>query len=510
MSNRFDFGGVNLRAGEENPVARPTSETPFCIAVLGDFSGRVNRGVVEPKTIAERRPYLVDRDNFDEVLSKLRPELQLPTGSSSPLVFRFSELDDFHPDRLFENEAFQKLKDLRDKLQDPSTFQEVAGQLGVLGPAPTSTLVKENAKVAAPNPVRLASGSLLDEMIEQTESRIALEPPRPSDEIHEFARDLAAKYAVSAPDARQPEVIASVDRAIGDAMRAVLHHPDFQALEAIWRATFLLVRQIETGPQLKIYLIDISKQELAAELKGPGDFRNSGLFRLLVERTVETLGADPFTIVVGAFRFGSVSEDMELVPKLAAIADRAGAAWLSEADSTLVGCSSLAETPSPRDWTRPELESAWEQVRLRSEAASMGLALPRFLLRLPFGSGTSPLESFQFEEFPGPPSHRGYLWGNPAFALAMLLGQSFSQAGWAMQPGSLSQIENLPLHTYRVDGDSQAKPCAEVLLTEVAVERILDRGLIPMVSYKGRDSVRVARFQSIAEPQSPLRGRWDT
>jgi predicted component of type VI protein secretion system len=138
----------------------------------------------------------------------------------------------------------------------------------------------------------------------------------------------------------------------------------------------------------------------------------------------------------------------------------------------------------------------------------VALAMPRFLLRLPYGRETSRLESFDFEEFPGSPSHGGYLWGNPAFAVALLLGQSFSEEGWQMRPGSVSQVENLPLHTYRTDGDSQLKPCAEVLLTEEAVERMLESGLIPLVSFKGRDSVRVGRFQSIADPQRPLAGRW--
>jgi type VI secretion system protein ImpC len=509
MSKRFDFGGVNLRAGEESAGARPTSETPFCIAILGDFSGRANRGVFEPKTVGERPTHLVDRDNFDEVLSKLRPELHLPTENKTPLVFRFSELDDFHPDQLFENDAFQKLKDIRERLQDPTTFKETAEQLGVFREAPSTKPVNENARVVAPSPVRLASGSLLDEMIEQTESRIALEPRRRTDEVHDFARQLAAKYAVSAPDARQPEVIAAVDRAIGDTMRAILHHPDFQALEAIWRATFLLIRKLETGPSLKIMLIDISKQELAADLSGTDDLRDSGVFRLLVEKTVETPGADPFTIVLGTFRFGSVGQDFELLPKLGAIAQRAGAVLLAEGEPALVGCSSLDSAPSPRDWKGSESQDSWGQVRSRPEAASLGMVMPRFLLRLPYGSATSPVELFEFEEFSGQPSHDAYLWGNPAFALVLLLGESFRDAGWEMRPGSPSQLENLPLHTYRVDGDSQSKPCAEVLLTEDAVERILDGGLIPLVSYKGRDSVRVARFQSIADPQRPLQGRWE-
>jgi type VI secretion system protein ImpC len=521
MSKRFDFGGVNLRAsnGEESAVARPASETPFSIAILGDFSGRANRGLFEPQTVGERRPYMVDRDNLDEVLSRLQPELDLATESTTPLVFAFSELDDFHPDRLYRNQAFQKLKRLREQLADPSTFTAVAGKLGILNPLPAATAAenqdndsdhdKNNVRMRAPHPVGLASGSLLEESVEQTESRLALESPRPKDEIQEFARQLGARYAVSAPDARQPEVIAAVDRAISDVMRAILHHPDFQALEAIWRATLLLVRQIETGPQLKIYLIDISKQELAADLAASGDPGNAGIFRLLVEKTVETPGADPFTIVVGAFPFGSVSGDLELLPNLARIADRAGAVFLAEADPSLLGCSSLKNTSTPRDWKRPELESLWEQIRSLEESASIGLALPRVLLRLPYGKQTARLDSFDFEEFSEVPGHAEYLWGNPAFFVALLIGESFAEAGWEMRPGSRSQIGNLPLHTYRVESVFEVKPCAEVLLTEEAVDRILDQGLIPLVSYKGRDAVRVGRFQSIARPHGPLKGRWD-
>jgi len=506
MSKRFDFGGVNLRAGEQTVGARPTSETPFCIAILGDFSGRSNRGVLEPETVPERRTYLIDRDNFDEVLSKLRPELHLPTDKH-PLVIRFSELEDFHPDRLYQNEAFRELKDTREGVRDPSTFKEVAERLGVRNSPAPSAAVEESTRVTAPSPVRLASGSLLDEMIEQTETRISLEPRRRSDEVHEFARQLATKYAVSAPDSRQPEVLASVDRVTGDAMRGILHNPEFQSLEAIWRATFLLVRQLE-GSNLKVFLLDVSRQELASDLQATEDIRHSALYRLLVEKTVETLGADPFTIVLGAFRFGSASEDMELLSKLATIANRAGAVLLAEGNPKLVGCSSLNDAPSPGEWKGSDLDASWEQVRRRPEAASIGLALPRFLLRLPYGSNTSPLESFDFEEFSGPPPHEHYLWGNPAFALTLLLGQNFNEAGWEMRPGNVSQLENLPLHTYRTNGEVESKPCAEVLLTEEAVERILDRGLIPLISYKGRDSARVARFQSIADPQQQLAGRW--
>jgi len=155
MPKRFDFGSVDLTAGESPSNARPLSETPFCVAILGDFSGRGSRKLNDTKTIGERRAHLVDRDNFDQVLSNLKVELHLPTAERVPIVFRFSELDDFHPDRLFEHSAFSKFRELRSRLQNPSTFNEVAEELGL---SPSKPQVAETRKVetstaVAPNAV---------------------------------------------------------------------------------------------------------------------------------------------------------------------------------------------------------------------------------------------------------------------------------------------------------------------------------------------------------------------
>jgi len=510
MPNRFEFGGVDLTAGEKPSAARPSSETPFCIAILGDFSGRSSRGVVA-KSIGERRALLIDRDNFDAVLSSLRVELHLATDEQVPIVFRFSELEDFHPDRLFEHAAFGKLRRLRERLKDPSTFREVAAELGLPPASPQSPELQkaETAPAKPPSAVQLASGSLLEDLIEQTEARISSEKPtHKRDEIHEFAQQIAAKYAVSAPDPRGPELVAAVDRAVSDVMRRILHHPDFQALEAIWRATFLLVGQLETGERLKLYLFDISKAELAADLESSPELRNTGLFRLLVEEGVLTPGADPWAILVGDYRFGPGKEDVEVLARLSQLAHRARASFLAEGSSSLLGAASLATAPHPREWKRTGEKSNWDEFRRLPAAESVGLALPRFLLRLPYGEKTSPAESFDFEEFSGPAPHEAYLWGNPAFAVALLLAESFGEAGWEMQPGTVSQLDKLPLHIYTSGGVPESKPCAEVLLTEDAVDRILEEGLMPLVSYRGRDSVRVARLQSIAAPPAPLLGRW--
>jgi type VI secretion system protein ImpC len=514
MPKPFDFGGVNLTAGEDASGARPSPETPFCIAVLGDFSGRSNRGVRDAKVIGKRRALLIDRDNYDEVLSRSGVEIQLPMGERGSLDLRFSELEDFHPDRIFERlDIFAKLREIRAQLQDPSSFQKAAGELGLRSRDSVAEARKPDTTAAAtPDVAKLASGSLLDAMIEQTEARVATDGPRRSgDEVGEFARRVVAQYLVNNPDPRQAEVLAVVDRAIGGLMRAVLHNPDFQALEAAWRAVFLLVRQLETGSQLKIILFDISKQELADDLSSTGsdeDFRNTGTYRLLVEQSVETPGAEPWSIIVGNYSFGPGTKDTELLSRMARIAGRAGAPFLAGASPALLGCGSLVSSPHPRNWVTPEKSSGWSDLRRLPEAGAVGLALPRLMLRLPYGKKTSPVESFEFEEFVDAPAHEDYLWGNGAFAVALLLGQAFSEAGWAMHPGQINEIEKLPLHVYVRDGESQVKPCAEVVLTEEAVERLVEEGLIPLVSFKGRDVVRVARFQSISDPSRPLAGRW--
>ena len=514
MAKRFDFGDVKLTAGEEPESAAPAPETSFCIALLGDFSGRANREVSDPRTIANRRALVVDRDNFDEVLARIAPEIQLPIGESGALRLRFTQLDDFHPDRLYEAvEMFGRLREIRTRLKDPATFATAAEELGLRpGTQPTKPQPSPASSPVAPSVVRLASGSLLDEMVEQTEARSPEDQGRRApDEIREFARRAAEPHLVATADPRQGEILAVIDRALSGQMRALLHNPDFQALEAAWRAVFLLVRRLETDSQLKLFVIDISKKELAADLASSQDLRSTGLHRLLVEKTVGTPGAEPWAVIVGNYSFGPGRKDAELLGRLSKVASAAGAPFFAAASPHLVGCAAFAGPPEPAEWKSvrdAEGSAAWAALRGMSEATSLGLALPRFLLRLPYGKKTDSIESFDFEEMTTAPAHEDYLWGNPAFACALLLGQSFSQGGWDMRPGMVSGIDGLPLHVYERDGESELKPCGETLLTEDVAEKMLEMGLMPLVSLKGRDAVRLVRFQSIAAPLRALAGRW--
>jgi type VI secretion system protein ImpC len=152
---------------------------------------------------------------------------------------------------------------------------------------------------------------------------------------------------------------------------------------------------------------------------------------------------------------------------------------------------------------------AWEELRRIPEASYLGLALPRLLLRLPYGADTDPIERFDFEEMPTVLEHDDYLWGNPAFVCVYLLAQAFSHYGWNLRAGMIQDIEGLPLHIYKEHGESKVKPCVEVVFIERAAKRILDYGIMPLLSFKDQDTIRLARFQSLADSPTNLSGRWN-
>lgn len=452
MAERFSRSSVHLdvMAGESPAHEVPDDETPFQILVIGDFSGRANRGLEAP--LAGRRPLRVDVDNLDETMEKMRVALEL---SENPFDFR--ELEDFHPDRIYRNhELFRKLEDSRDR-------------------PPRETPPATKPAVPAVKPLEVKPGrSLLDQMMEAEEPFTPARAAEPGT-LAAFIEQAVAPH-LERPDPGKERWSARVDAMAGEQMRAVLHHPDFQAVEAAWRGAQMLVQRLDPDRELRIYLLDATLPEL---LNDPRGFAEC----LATSR-------EPWACIAGNFAFEPGAADAARLRALAQIAMGAGAPLLAE-----------GQPPS-----EAEPDDGWAGLRKSAEARWIGLALPRFLLRLPYGKATSEVESFAFEEMPES-VHGHYLWGNPVFACACRLGEAFRNEGWNLRPGR-GHITGLPLHIYDEDGESTAKPCAEVLLTEREAGFLLDQGLIPLASIKDQDSILLLRMQSIADPLAPLAGRW--
>jgi len=511
MSAKFSFGkiGVELAASLEEgtepaPAPRPQSSRPFRMLFIGDFSGRTNRGVMEAGAeIAKRRAIAIDRDNFDEVLARLAPKLDLELApeegaAAAKLHLEFAELDDFHPDRLVPNaEIFARLRQLRRRLQDPKTFAEAAAELRPTKTEAPSIPSGPASESAAPEPAShspSAGGDLLGSLLEETERAATApkaQPQRPAGQWDALIRSIAAPYALAKADPEQKELLGVVDAATSASLRRLLHASAFQELEAAWRALFMLVRRLDTNEQLQLHVLDLSRAEIAADLSAQDDLSRSGLYRLLVEQTVHTPGAQPWAALVGNFTFDHTVEDAELLGRLAQIAATAGAPFLAGGHSRLVGCESFAATPDPSDWKKPsgEAAEAWQALRAMPAAKRASLAMPRFLARIPYGTRTSPIQPFSFEEIEGHPVHEDLLWANSAFLCALALGEAFTRDGWNMRPERAREIGDLPHYTYKDDGESVAYPCAEALLTDRAAERLIDVSISVMQSIRARAAV---------------------
>lgn len=491
---------LDVSMGREPEPVPLDPDTPFHIALLGDFRG-AGREPGEPR---EPRSVRVDRDDLDDVLARFAPALRIATGPGDApgITVTFRELDDFHPDRLLERvPAFAALWQLRKRLADPRTFADAARALrgtdaGAAAPAP--------ATEPGPPAARPVPGNVLEQILADVPGP-ALErvPAAPADELATLVRRIVAPHLVPDQDPQQAALVAQVDALLAEGLRALLHHPEFQALEALWRGVEFLTRRLETGGTLRLYLVDVPRAMLDAELAADQDAERSSLWRF----AVSGIDGAPWALLAGAYTFGAREDDAALLARIARIARAAGTAFIAAADARLGGCASLAATPDPDDWTLPP-DPRFEAFRATPDAAHIGLALPRFLLRSPYGEDGDPCEALDFEEFSGPPVHEHYLWGNPAIACALLLGQAFTQAGWALRPGLPATIDRLPLHVADREGQAELQPCAEIAMTERAAARLMERGLMPLASIRGSDAVQLVRFQSVASPLAALAGRW--
>lgn len=512
----LSFGHIALTAGStaESARVRPQLGTPLRICILGDFGGRANRGTLETEALATRRLIEVDRDNFESVMALVQPRLRIAVGRETPQDFDLAldELEAFHPDALVDRlPLFADLRALRRRLGNSASFDAAAAEIASWANAPGPAAP---APATAPERDQPASGYTTEDLfqaIDETEDR----PARPQSVGEAMAaqliRDVVGPFVEPKPDPHQAELVAAVDAATAEQMRALLHHPDLQALEALWRGVDLLVRRLETGTDVKLFLVDIAKEELAADLGAVENLRESGLHRLLVESSVETPGGSPWGLWVGAFTAEGTAADADLVGRLARLAAGAGAPLLAGAAAGLIDCPNLASHPDPADWRSPlspEAEGAWLALRALPEAGWVGLALPRVLMRAPYGRTGGSVEAFDFEEIPGAGRHDDYLWGNPAFLAALLIGEAFAREGWDLRPGQSSEVDGLPLHYYDEDGERAIKPCAEVLLTERASDRFAERGLIPVWWVRDTDRVRLVPFRSLARDKPALQGRW--
>ncbi len=492
--SEFAYGQLNA----DRPEPEKLNRKRFRLAIFGDFSGRAARGVLEiGDALADRRPILLDPDTVEDVIEGFATELVLPIGKDGAgVAVKLGELDDLHPDELYENvELFSELVGLRAQLASGATAEHATRTLRAWGEKHGAAVAPQRATSsgnAVPADLRLSD---FQKLIGDTTATLA----RPSPIADLLAR-VVGPHIRAVPDADAVAMQSAVDEALSAAMRLILHHPEFQSVEAQWRSLDLIARSIETDDTLDVMLYDISAEEIAADLAVADDLATSGIARLLTESLLDDEnGRGGYSALIGLYTFEETPPHAEILGRIARVAAHVDAPFFTAISPTFLDVE--------KQDRHPLVASAWDTLREMPEARHLGVVSPRFLLRRPYGAKSEPIYEFTFEEFTMAEGLGGMLWANPVVLVAILLARSFRENGASMNLGSIMSLGDIPYHFVTDSyGDQVALPCTERNLTLDKVEKATVRGYMSVVSIKGRDDVRLTSFQSLGGGE--IQGPW--
>ncbi|HEX6084617.1 MAG TPA: type VI secretion system contractile sheath large subunit [Thermoanaerobaculia bacterium] len=353
--------------------------------------------------------------------------------------------------------------------------------------------------------------SLLDQIISKGKlARDEQQKPRAKDLVGEFVNQILDEGMTVSRDtmAMIQAQIARIDEMLSKQLNEILHHPDFQKLEASWRGLHFLVMNTETSTRLKLRLLCASKAEIFKDLDQAIEFDQSQLFKKIYEEEYGTFGGNPFSLLVGDYEFGRHPQDMALLEKMSGVAAAAHAPFISAASPRLFDMDAFTELGNPRDLAKI-MESTelikWRSFQQSEDSRYVTLVLPHILLRLPYGPDTTPTEEFNFVEDTDGRDHKKYLWGNAAWALTQRITNAFALYGWCaairgVEGGGM--VQGLPTHTFKTDeGDIALKCPTEIAITDRREKELDSLGFVSLCHCKGTDYAAFFGGQTTQKPK---------
>ncbi|MEB4591267.1 type VI secretion system contractile sheath large subunit [Candidatus Thiothrix sp. Deng01] len=329
--------------------------------------------------------------------------------------------------------------------------------------------------------------------------------------VKTLAEQALAKTGLVSDDAVRTieSLIAEIDQRMTEQVNLILHHENFQKLESSWRGLHYLVNNTETDEMLKIRVLNISKQDLHKSLKkfkGTA-WDQSPLFKKIYNEEYSQFGGEPYGCLVGDYYFDHSPPDVELLGEIAQISAAAHAPFITAPSPTLLNMDSWQELSNPRDLTKifqtPEY-AAWRSLRDAEDSRYIGLAMPRFLGRLPYGAKTNPVEAFAFEEAVEGAQHNRYCWVNAAYAMARNINLAFKLYGWCSRIRGVESggaVEGLPTHTFPTDDGGVDMKCpTEIAIDDRREAELAKNGMMPLLHKKNSDFAAFIGAQSLQKP----------
>ena len=305
-------------------------------------------------------------------------------------------------------------------------------------------------------------------------------------------------------------IIAALDAKLTEQINVIMHTEDFQTLEAAWRGLHYMVNNTETDEQLKIRVLNISKKDVGRTLK---KFRGtawdqSPIFKKLYEEEYGQFGGAPYGLLLGDYYFDHSPQDVQWLADMAQVAAAAHAPFIASTSPGVLQMESWGELANPRDLTKifqtPEY-AAWQSLRESEDSRYLGLCMPRYLSRLPYGEKTEPVEEFHFEEDTEGADSSKFCWSNAAYAMGTNITRAFKLYGWTTRIRGIESggaVEGLPAFTFPTDDGGVAMKCpTEIAISDRREAELAKNGFMPLIHKKNSDFAAFIGAQSLQKPQ---------
>ena len=309
--------------------------------------------------------------------------------------------------------------------------------------------------------------------------------------------------------------IHALDQLMSKQLSAVMHSEKFQKLEGSWRGLNHLVMNSQTGSELKIRMMNISKKELSRDLEKAVEFDQSQTFKKIYETEFGIAGGEPYAALIGDYEFSSHPDDIDLLTNISNVAAAGFCPFISATAPQMFGFDDFTELSKPRDLEKI-FDSAeytkWRSFRDSDDSRFVTLTMPRVLARLPYGQSTKPVEAFNFEEVAinadgahVEADHHEYCWTNAAYAMGTTLTQAFAETGWCTTIRGAEgggKVEGLPSHVFvSDDGDVDQKCPTEIGITDRREAELSKMGFLPLCHYKNTDYAVFFGAQTTQRPK---------
>ena len=491
-------------------------EIPFVVGVLADLSGHPLQPLAH---LRERKFVLADQDNFDWIVRRVSPRtaftvpnrLSDQNDESLAIEIRVMQFSDFEPYNVASQvpvlrsllELRRKLVNLRSRLYGNDKLEDLLLEYSLQSDHRDrlrAEILRDDDIYPSPiqgDGIDRKQSDIIDTIID--ESHLASGP----EDLHS-AREFLTAFFLDLLDGKMltsrdieamiTSRISMIDLLVSRQLDEILHHPDFQRLEATWRGLRYLVTNTKTSVTLQIKVLNISKRELERDLGRAVEFDQSLIFRKVYEEEYGSFKGTPFAVLLGDFFFGGSAQDVETLEHMSHIAASTHAPFIAGANPEMFRLPDFTELANPRDLSKifdNDSYTKWKIFRDSEDARYVGLVLPRILLRLPYGEDAAPAGSFRYREDNDGTDHTRYLWGNSAYAFVLRLTTAFAAHGWCseilgVEKGGL--IREMPVHSYFTDDGLTIKCPTEVPISDRRLSELTNLGFIALCHARGTDS----------------------